>query len=580
MSNKSILTKETGTYMQNHKEKTSLFKMAMWPVMVLLALFTWQCKKDTFKGETQSICPVVVSTDPANGDTNVVISKRITATFNEVMNVSTINTSTFLLYTGSTQVPGIVSYVGKTAIFDPAGYLDMNTLYTARITTGSQDPDGNALEKDYVWTFKTGMLSVADQPTVIATDPFNGETAVALNRKVTAEFSKSMNPASINGTTFTLQQGANMVSGTVSYVDNTATFIPSTGMIANSVYTGTITTGAKDNAGNALANNYTWNFTTGNLTDTVRPIVVATDPIFNANNVELSKTVTARFSETMDPLSINATSFTLKEGLNTVAGIVSYSGITASFNPANDLMPSTSYTATITTGAKDLAGNTLAVDYVWNFTTGTNTINGQATIDLRSAAPFAVLAGSGVTNTGLTIINGNLGTSPTGTVNGFPPGKVNGSIHAANPIAAQAKIDLTTAFNEAQGRSTGAVSLPGDISGLTLAPGLYSNSTSVILSAGSVTIDAQGDPNAIFIFKMGSTFTSSPGTSMILIGGAQAKNIFWSVGTSATLGTNSIFYGNILADQSISLNTGATLNGRALTRIGAVTLQSNIVNKP
>jgi hypothetical protein len=567
--------KQTGTRVM-HK---TVFK-SLWPLMLLFCLFMWQCKKDNFKGETKTYCPVVIQTDPANNDTNVVISKRITATFNKSMKITTINPSTFLLFDGTSQIPGAVSYLGNTAIFDPVGYLDVNTVYTARITTGANDNEGNALEADYTWKFTTGILSFENLPTVIATDPYNGETNVAINRKITAEFSKSMNPATINATTFKVQQGTNVISGSVSYVDNTATFVPASGLANNSPYTVTITTGAKDNSGNAMVNNYNWNFTTGNLSDTTRPFVTATDPASNATDVALSKSITVSFSESMDPSSINSGSYTLREGSNNVSGFVSYSGVYATFNPTNDLVPNAIFTATVKNTVKDLAGNAIAFEYSWNFTTGSNINNGQPGIDMRTAGAFAILAGSGVTNTGLTIINGDMGTSPTGTINGFPPGIVNGSIHAANPTSAQAKLDLTTAYNDAQGRSTGAISLPGDLSGLTLAPGLYSNSTSVILSAGSVTLDAKGDPNAIFIFKMGSTLTTMPGTSIILSGGAQAKNIYWSVGTSATLGTNSIFYGNILADQSISLNTGATLNGRALTRIGAVTLQSNFVNKP
>jgi hypothetical protein len=206
-------------------------------------------------------------------------------------------------------------------------------------------------------------------------------------------------------------------------------------------------------------------------------------------------------------------------------------------------------------------------------------VNADSGINLRSANPFAILAGSGVTNTGGTIINGDLGTSPTATITGAPT--VNGQIHAADPIAAQAEIDLTTAFNEARDRAgTPTISLPGELSGLTLAPGIYKNATSTMLSSGSVTLDAQGDPNAVFIFQMGSTLTTLSGTQVILAGGAKAANIYWQVGSSATLGTNSIFRGNILADQSITLTTGAAMEGRALARIGAVALDSNNVTLP
>ena len=208
-----------------------------------------------------------------------------------------------------------------------------------------------------------------------------------------------------------------------------------------------------------------------------------------------------------------------------------------------------------------------------------------ASVNLRSAAGFAVLAGSAVSNVaGATILNGDLGVSPSATVNGFPPGTVNGTIHAANPTAAQAKLDVTAAFLEAQGRTTNSQTLPGNLGGLTFAPGLYTNSTSVLISGSgpgnNVTLDAQGDANAVFIFQMGSTLTTGPGSQVILSGGAKPSNVYWQVGSSATLDTTSIFKGTILAQASITLNTGATLDGRALAQDGAVTLDSNIVTVP
>lgn len=201
---------------------------------------------------------------------------------------------------------------------------------------------------------------------------------------------------------------------------------------------------------------------------------------------------------------------------------------------------------------------------------------GPAAVPLGSAATFRVLAGSTVTNTGPTAVTGDLGVSPGSAVTGFPPGTVSGTIHAADPAAATAKGDLTTAYNDAAGRTTGAVTISGDLTGLTLAPGLY-KSTSSLAITGAMTLDALGDPNASFIIQMASTLTTGPGSQIILSGGAKAANIIWQVGTSATLGINSVFKGTILADQSITVNTGTQVSGRVLARIGAVTMATNVI---
>lgn len=202
-------------------------------------------------------------------------------------------------------------------------------------------------------------------------------------------------------------------------------------------------------------------------------------------------------------------------------------------------------------------------------------------INLGSTNAFAILAGSTVSNTGPSIITGDLGVSPGTAVVGIPPGILNGAIFTGvGSAAGQAKLDLTNAYNEAAGRSTSSISLPGDLSGLTLYPGLYTNSTSVMLSAGNVTLDAQGDSHAVFVFQMGSTLTAGTSTQVILSGGAKATNIYWQVGTSASLGTYSRFKGNILASASITLATGATLDGRALTQDGAVTLDASVITAP
>jgi hypothetical protein len=204
---------------------------------------------------------------------------------------------------------------------------------------------------------------------------------------------------------------------------------------------------------------------------------------------------------------------------------------------------------------------------------------GPAAVTLGSAGTFRVLAGSTVTNTATAtaVSGGSLGVSPGAAVTNFPPGTVTGgTIEAGTAPAATAQTALTTAYNDAAGRTTGAITVSGDLTGLTLAPGLYKSTSSLAIS-GALTLDALGDPNAKFVIQMASTLTTGSGSQVILSGGAQASNVIWQVGSSATLGTNSVFKGTILALTSITLNTGARLNGRALARNGAVTLDNNVV---
>jgi len=204
----------------------------------------------------------------------------------------------------------------------------------------------------------------------------------------------------------------------------------------------------------------------------------------------------------------------------------------------------------------------------------------QARIALGAAANFAVLAGSSVTSTGLTTVAGNLGVSPGTAITGFPPGIVVGLVHAGDPTSAQGIADLTTAYNDAAGRTLCPVTVSGNLGGRTLTPGLYKSTSSLAVSSGDLTLDAQGNSKAIFIFQMASTLTTTSGRQVILTNGALATNVYWQVGTSATLGTTSAFQGTIMADQAITLGTGATLTGRALARIAAVNLDGNAIVKP
>ena len=209
----------------------------------------------------------------------------------------------------------------------------------------------------------------------------------------------------------------------------------------------------------------------------------------------------------------------------------------------------------------------------------------QAPVGLGTAGSFAVLGGSTVTNTGPTVVNGDLGVSPGNACTGFAspctgggPGTVNGTIHAGDAVAAQAQSDLTTAYNSAAGRACD-VNLTGqDLGGMTLTSGVYCFSSSAQLT-GTLTLDAQGDPDAVFIFQIGSTLTTASNSSVNLINAAQACNVFWQVGSSATLGTTTSFQGNILALTTITANTGATVDGRLLARNGAVNLDSNTITR-
>lgn len=550
----------------------------------------------------------VSSTVPVAGAMGVPIGNKLTVTFNEAMDPATITTTTFTLTQGGVAVPGTVAYTGVTAVFTPAANLLASTEYTATITTGAKNLAGNPLESDYVWKFTTGAAADTTAPLVSLTDPADLETAIALNRSVKATFDEAMDPLTITTTTFTLTQGGVAVPGTVTYAGLDATFKPTSDLTALTTYTATITTGAEDLGGNALAANKVWTFTTGSTADTIAPTVTLTDPLNAATGVIISKNVKATFSEAMDPLTINTATFTLKQGATAVPGVVTYAGLVATFNPTSDLTPGTTYTATVTTGAKDLAGNALVVPAVglppnpWSFTTLTVLPLGPAAVDLGTAGDFAILSKTGITTTGVTAITGDIGVSPIDStaITGFgltmdPSNEfstspiVTGRIYAADyaaptPAKLTAAIsDLRTAFIDAAGRATpdGTELYAGNLTGRTFLPGLYKWSTGVSVdAAGTVTLD--GGANDVWIFQIDGDITMNSGSSVTLIGGAQAENVFWQVngGTGVTFETGVAFKGNILASKAIVFKSGATLvNGRALAET-EVTLIANTITEP
>lgn len=194
---------------------------------------------------------------------------------------------------------------------------------------------------------------------------------------------------------------------------------------------------------------------------------------------------------------------------------------------------------------------------------------------LGAAASFAVLGGSAITNTGPSVINGDLGTYPTTTITGFPPGTVNGTNHGGDGVTQNAKADLVTAYNALAG-SGPTLPVAADLGGQTLVPGVYNSASSLGLTG---TLTLSGGSTDVWIFQAGSSLTTATGSSVVIIGGATDCNVFWQIGSDATIGTGSAFKGTIVALRSITVTTGATIDGRALARNGAVTLDTNVITR-
>lgn len=313
--------------------------------------------------------PLISSVVPANAATTASTTTKASVTFTEAMNAATINSSSFTLKKGSVAIAGTVAYSGLTASFTPSAALAASTVYTATVTTAATDAAGNALASNYTWSFTTAAVADVTPPTVLSSVPVSGAASVSAGSKVTATFSETMDATTITSSTFTLKQGTTPVTGTVSYTASTATFSPAAALAGNTVYTATVTTGAKDASGNQLAANYTWSFTTAAVSDVTPPTVVSVTPANNGTAVAVTSTATAVFSEPMNSGLMTTSTFTMKQGTTAVSGTIAYSGTTATFTPSAALAGGTVYTCTITTGVKDMAGNAMASNYTWSFTT-------------------------------------------------------------------------------------------------------------------------------------------------------------------------------------------------------------------
>src|SRR6478609_7413960 len=324
-------------------------------IAMLLIVFIAGCKKDDDPG----IRPTVISTDPITSGINRAVNSSISATFSVAMDPASISNSTFTLQKAGASVAGTTSYTGTTATFSPTADLSPNTVYTAMISKDAKNMDGKSMSKDYTWTFTTSAKSDLILPTVPLIDPAGSAVGVALSKVVKVTFSEAMDAATITSFTVAVRQGTTSITGAVTYAGTVATFTPTGDLLPNKAYTVTITTGVKDAAGNAMAAERTSTFTTGDAADITLPLVSSTSPANNATGVAEGKVVTIIFSEAMTASTINATTFTLFQGATAVAGVVSYTGVTASFTPSALLTSGLVYTATIKTGAKDVAGNAL-----------------------------------------------------------------------------------------------------------------------------------------------------------------------------------------------------------------------------
>ncbi|MCX6221844.1 MAG: ice-binding family protein [Bacteroidia bacterium] len=531
--------------------------------------------------------PPLVTSDPANNATGVLLNKVIVATFNVPIDSLTLKTpaTNFTIKQGSSTVPGKFSYTSTTASFTPTSNLAPFTVYTGTISAGVKNTLGTPMAVDYVWSFTTiPQLTLSSSPLLGGTT--SGAGVFLQGSTVTVAAVANAGFVFLNWT-----DGTTIVSTNASYqlamAGNktlVANFIPKylVTVVSNPLLGGTTSGGGTFNSGLSVTVTAVPNtgFTFTNWTEGTTVASTSASYLFTISG---NRTLTANYAAISYTLNVTAVNGTvLKNPDQTTYTSGALVELVARPN-AGYTFSSWSVDATGTTNPLTVTMNANK-NITANFTAVIIPPSGPLAIDLGCAAPFAILAGSTITSTGPTIITGDVGLSPGSALIGFPPGIINGTQQITTPTAAAAKLCLTSAYIDGQSRSLNAISLPGQLGGLTLAPGLYSNSSTSGISGtganGILTLDAQGDANAVWIFQLGSTLTTDPATSIVLAGGAQANNIFWIVGTSATLGTTSVFYGNILADQSITLNTGAVLNGRALTRIAAVTLDASTVTKP
>lgn len=325
----------------------------------------------------------------------------------------------------------------------------------------------------------------------------------------------------------------------------------------------------------------------------INSTVTSTSPSNNATGTPRNNNLTVTFSGAMDATSINSSTFMVKQGTTAVAGVVSYAGTTATFTPTVALSAGLLYTATLTTGVKTAGGTPLASNLVWSFTTGGSSTP-LAVVDLGAAGNYVILAKTAINNNATSAVTGHLGLSPAATsyITGFAlvnatgyatSSQVTGNLYAADmadptPITLTTSVNnMITAYNDAAGRPSPDFTelATGSIGGKTLTAGLYKWTNSVSM-ATNVTIS--GSSTDVWIFQIAGNMTMASAVRITLTGGALAKNIFWQVAGSTTLGTTSHIEGNILCMTGITFQTAASMTGRALAQT-AVVLDGNVIVK-
>jgi hypothetical protein len=328
--------------------------------------FVW-----TFTTTDGGFAPVVVAREPVDGAVNVPIRTTVTASFSRGLEKISVTTATFLLDNGEATISGDVALneMTNTATFTPHEPLALNQQYTATLTSAIRDTDGSPLAGDVVWHFQTEEN--ANRPMVFDVSPNDDAEDVSVGAVVTAMFNKAMDPRTISDLTFMVVDGDTVVPGTVSlsFPENTATFSPTEPLDTDTGYTATISTGAADISGRPLAEDFAWTFITA--APGIPPTVVDTFPNASVENVNVDTPITAAFSASMDPLSINHMTVTVTDGLRTVLGMVSFATRenVVTFNPTELLASNTDYTVLVSRDAADVDGVPLAEDFSWTFRT-------------------------------------------------------------------------------------------------------------------------------------------------------------------------------------------------------------------